>query len=68
MKTRLFGTTLAAATLDRVERVYREGMDGHVAFENQLARWQRDHPDAAGLAEFVEQIGTHHRVSRTANS
>ncbi|GAA4554317.1 hypothetical protein [Amycolatopsis samaneae] len=32
-------------------------MDGHVAFENQLARWQRDHPDAAGLAEFVEQIG-----------
>jgi hypothetical protein len=45
------------ATLDHVERVYREGLDGHVAFENQLARWQHDYPGAEGLAGLADQIG-----------
>jgi hypothetical protein len=45
--------SLDNTTLDHVERVYREGMDGHVAFENQLARWQRDHPDAEGRADLA---------------
>ncbi|HEY4006870.1 MAG TPA: hypothetical protein VGM60_17030 [Pseudonocardia sp.] len=30
--------SLDNATLDRVERVYLDGLDGHEAFENQLAR------------------------------
>jgi hypothetical protein len=49
--------SLDNATLDHIERVYREGLDGHSAFENQFARWQRDHPDAPDLAEFAEQVG-----------
>jgi hypothetical protein len=50
-------SSLDHATLDRVERVYRDGLDGHEAFENQLARWQREHPGAEGLAELGEQVG-----------
>jgi hypothetical protein len=51
-------SSLDHATLDRVERVYRDGLDGHEAFENQLARWQREHPGAeGGLAELGEQVG-----------
>ncbi|MGH3686640.1 MAG: hypothetical protein ACRDSM_16650 [Pseudonocardiaceae bacterium] len=49
--------SLNNATLDRVERVYRDGLDGHEAFENQVARWQREHPAAAGLAALAQQVG-----------
>ena len=49
--------SLDNATLDHVERVFRDGMDGHVAFENQLARWRRDHPTAEGLPTLAHQIG-----------
>lgn len=48
--------SLDNATLDRVERVYRDGMDGHEAFENQVTRWQRDHPGAEGLADLADQV------------
>lgn len=49
--------SLDNATLEGVERVYREGMDGHEAFENQVNRWQSDHPGAAGLSDLAEQLG-----------
>lgn len=52
--------SLDNATLDRVERVYRDGLDGHVAFERQVDRWQREYPGAEGLAELAEQVARLH--------
>ena len=44
------------ATLDRVERVYSEGMSEHDVFEQQIARWQREHPEAEGLDALAENV------------
>lgn len=49
--------SLDNATVDHLERVYRDGLAGHGAFERQLARWQREHPSFEGLAELAEQVG-----------
>lgn len=49
--------SLDNATLDRVEGVYGDGLDGHPAFENQLARWQHEHPDAQGLTRLAGRVG-----------
>lgn len=49
--------SLDNATLDRVARVYRDGAADNGVFAQQLARWQRDHPDAGGLAEFAAVVG-----------
>lgn len=43
-------------TLDRVQRVYSEGMSEHDVFEQQLARWRREHPDAEGLDALAENV------------
>jgi hypothetical protein len=38
------------------ERVYRDGAADNAVFAQQLARWQRDHGDAEGLAEFAAVV------------
>ncbi|MGQ0773154.1 MAG: hypothetical protein ACT4NY_01835 [Pseudonocardiales bacterium] len=43
-------------TLDRVERVYQEGAADHGLYREQLVRWQRSNPGAAGLAEFAARV------------
>jgi len=43
-------------TLDRVERVYRDGATDHDLYREQLARWQRLDPGAAGLTEFAAGV------------
>ncbi|HEY3692844.1 MAG TPA: hypothetical protein VGL46_21590 [Pseudonocardiaceae bacterium] len=45
--------SLDAATLDDVERVYRDGAADHGLYREQAARWQRSHPGAPGLAELA---------------
>jgi len=49
--------SLDTDTLDHVERVYRDGAADNGVFAQQLARWQREHPGADGLAEFAAQVG-----------
>lgn len=48
--------SLDDATLDNAERVYRDGAADHGLYHEQLVRWQRSHPDAAGLAEFAAGV------------
>jgi hypothetical protein len=48
--------SLDNATLDRVEQVYRDGAADNGVFEQQVARWQREHPDAEGLAELAATV------------
>lgn len=48
--------SLDNATLDRVERVYRDGAADNWVFEQQVARWQREHPAAEGLAELAAKV------------
>lgn len=48
--------SLDAETLDGVERAYRDGAADNVVFAQQLARWQRDHGGAEGLAKFAAAV------------
>lgn len=51
---------LDTATLDRCAHAFTEGDGEHQAahwlYEQQCASWQRDHPQADGLAEFAANV------------
>jgi hypothetical protein len=46
-------------TLDEVRRVFSENDRGgadHAVFEQQITRWQRDHPGTEGLEELAADV------------